>query len=85
MVAWVLVIILVVAAVIVKLKRSNHFLLIKMHGFNSRKETSLQSKTADGEAMVCCEHCGIYIPDSEAIRRGRKVFCSKEHSLKAFF
>ncbi|MFZ6872548.1 PP0621 family protein [Undibacterium sp. Di27W] len=32
------------------------------------------------ESMVCCAHCQIYLPASEAVRRGEQVYCSKEHA-----
>jgi uncharacterized protein len=32
-----------------------------------------------GEAMLCCAHCGVYIPASEAIRDGEAAFCSDQH------
>lgn len=34
----------------------------------------------DGETMVSCAHCGIYIPSSEAVHGAHDtVFCSTEH------
>jgi uncharacterized protein len=29
--------------------------------------------------MVQCKHCGMYIPDSEAVRNQNQWYCSKEH------
>ena len=29
--------------------------------------------------MVACAHCGVHIPESEAIHDGDKYFCSEEH------
>jgi uncharacterized protein len=29
--------------------------------------------------MVACAHCGVHLPESEAIRDGDKYFCSEEH------
>ena len=31
------------------------------------------------ERMVHCEHCGLYLPESEAIRVEGRNFCSPEH------
>lgn len=31
------------------------------------------------EAMVCCTHCGIYLPKSEAVRQQDTFFCCREH------
>ena len=30
--------------------------------------------------MLPCKHCGVYIPQTEAIRRGGNVYCSHEHA-----
>jgi len=30
--------------------------------------------------MVKCLHCGLHIPEEEAIKQGDKVFCSLEHA-----
>lgn len=32
------------------------------------------------ENMVCCERCHVYIPASEAVLRGDKVFCCVAHA-----
>ena len=29
--------------------------------------------------MVVCAHCGVHVPESEAIRDGNKLYCSEEH------
>lgn len=31
------------------------------------------------EPIVRCETCGVYVPASEAVRAGGKVYCSQEH------
>jgi len=36
--------------------------------------------TASAENMVCCAHCQIYLPASEAVQRAGQVYCSKEHA-----
>lgn len=33
--------------------------------------------------MVACAHCGMHIPESEAVRDGNRYYCSKEHQEKA--
>ena len=33
-----------------------------------------------GQKMVACEVCDTHIPESEAILKNGKKFCSKEHS-----
>jgi hypothetical protein len=30
--------------------------------------------------MLPCKHCGVYLPQSEVIRRGDNVYCSREHA-----
>ena len=29
--------------------------------------------------MVACAHCGIHVPESQAVRDGDKVYCCEEH------
>jgi uncharacterized protein len=31
------------------------------------------------EAMVQCEHCGLNLPESEAVTLGSRHFCTVEH------
>ena len=33
-----------------------------------------------GQKMVACEVCETHIPESEAIIKNGKIYCSKEHS-----
>ena len=33
------------------------------------------------ETMVRCDHCGVYLPASEAVTGGHATFCSDEHRL----
>lgn len=35
---------------------------------------------SSAETMVCCAHCQIYLPVSEAVQRGEQLYCSKEHA-----
>ena len=37
-------------------------------------------KTDSGEKMVSCSVCDTHIPESDAIIKNGKTFCSKEHS-----
>ncbi len=37
-------------------------------------------KGGDAVDTVRCEHCGVYLPRSEAIGRGDTWFCSPEHA-----
>jgi len=36
-----------------------------------------------GEAMVHCEHCGLYLPRSEAVQAQGHNYCSAEHQRAA--
>ena len=33
--------------------------------------------------MVPCDHCGVHVPESEAIQDGNKLYCSEEHRKAA--
>ncbi len=35
----------------------------------------------EGELMVRCARCGVYLPDSEALAGGDHRYCSAEHRL----
>ena len=50
------------------------YLLIKSYS----KKSTLQSPAHD-EKMVCCAHCGLYLPEKESIRAGEVSFCCAEH------
>ncbi len=38
-----------------------------------------QFDESGAEIMVCCAHCGVYIPSSEAIHHDNVIYCSLEH------
>ncbi len=46
-----------------------------------RKEESQgkESRSIEGEDMVCCAYCTLHLPRSESIVIQDKYFCSKEH------
>jgi uncharacterized protein len=49
-----------------------------------RKRASRDATVAAPEQMVTCNHCGLYLPQGEAIAEGDKFFCCDEHRrLKA--
>ena len=35
------------------------------------------------EQMVNCSHCGLYLPQKEAIAEGGKFYCCAEHRRRA--
>lgn len=53
----------------------------------SQSEAPLSTKSSDqngpSETMVCCERCQVYIPSSEAVHRGSKVYCCVAHADQA--
>lgn len=38
-------------------------------------------KQAPVEAMVRCAHCGVHLPEHEALREGEDYYCSTRHRL----
>lgn len=44
-----------------------------------RKDASGDTPEAAPEQMVNCDHCGLYLPKSEAVCVGKRFFCSDEH------
>ncbi len=44
------------------------------------KKDSSRNESAENSKMVKCLHCGLHIPENEAIKQGDKVFCSLEHA-----
>ena len=32
--------------------------------------------------MVICAHCGVHVPETEAVRDGDRHYCSEEHRRK---
>lgn len=39
-----------------------------------------QAAPAEPERMVECAHCGLLVPESEAVSDGGRDFCSPEHA-----
>ena len=48
-----------------------------------RKDAAKDAPEAAPEQMVNCSHCGLYLPQSEAIAEGDKFFCCAEHRRRA--
>lgn len=44
-----------------------------------RKDAGSDASELVPEQMVNCSHCGLYLPQSEAVSDGDKFFCSAEH------
>jgi len=32
-------------------------------------------------AVVRCAHCGVHVPQFEAYRSGKRMYCSRDHAL----
>ncbi len=45
-----------------------------------RNPNNNQSNSDSGQVMVACSVCDTHIPESEAIRKNGKVYCSEEHA-----
>lgn len=45
-----------------------------------RKRVAGQKKTV-AHSMVRCAHCGLHVPETEAVQDGGRFFCSNEHRL----
>jgi uncharacterized protein len=44
-----------------------------------RGGTTTDATEAAPERMVNCSHCGLYLPQHEAVTEGDKFYCSAEH------
>jgi uncharacterized protein len=54
-------------------------ILIKRALASRRKSPSDKPAVAK---MVACAHCGVHIPESEAVHDGDSHYCSEEHRRK---
>lgn len=90
---WLLLFVLVIAAIVAKLRRSSRIFIIRQnfrHGENPFQNPTPPpprphiQRRGEVEHMVCCEECGIYIPVSEALEHSGKIFCCREHSATYF-
>lgn len=43
-------------------------------------QKSIKKDSNTKNKMVKCLHCGLHIPEKEAIKQGDKIFCSLEHA-----
>jgi uncharacterized protein len=46
---------------------------------NKRKQRLRDVKTAHPVNMVACHHCGVHLPQDEAIYKNKNYYCCKEH------
>jgi uncharacterized protein len=51
-----------------------------VRGFRRPTGSTVNSaKGPEGERMVSCSHCGVFLPQSEAVTSGGQHFCCDEH------
>ncbi len=72
-------VLLAVSFYVVKLIRTRLDEPLKKLKQNNSKKQSVSDKP---DNMVKCLHCGLHIPEKEAIKQGDKVFCSLEHARR---
>ncbi|WP_363320052.1 PP0621 family protein [Thiothrix sp.] len=62
------------------------FLLLKSHQRKKHlQQQHKQQKSSSGRILkntrvLRCQHCGLHVPEDEAISQGGKHFCSLEHA-----
>jgi uncharacterized protein len=59
------------------------YLMLKSH--QRKRNVKQQYKQSSGQILkntrvLRCQHCGLYVPEDEAISQGGKHFCSLEHA-----
>ncbi len=52
------------------------FLIQKYKAMRSQKKT----RNITEPKILACADCGVYIPESEAIRRNGRIYCSSGHA-----
>jgi uncharacterized protein len=87
---WIAFVILVVMAVRSKLRAA----MARTHGAAAESSAGPAPASSGGakawsrvedksEPMLCCAHCGIYFPSSEAVRAGGRDYCGTAHAREA--
>jgi len=54
------------------------YILLRRYLVRARKTPVNRQKNV-AENMVRCEVCGTFLPEGEALKRGSRFFCSREH------
>jgi len=52
-----------------------------LRNWQTRRAADSMAKPADQGKMLACDHCGLYLPEQDAVRDGVQVFCSEAHRL----
>jgi len=47
--------------------------------FFAKKSVASDNKARIADNMVRCKHCGIHVPENEALRKGEDFYCCKNH------
>jgi uncharacterized protein len=82
---WIALVILVVAAIRSKLRAA----LARAQGPSTEAAPApggakAWSRVEDqSETMLCCAHCGVYFPASEAVRADGRDYCGTAHAREA--
>lgn len=70
---------LVVAAIVIYIGRQYNRMRAQART-QAPSNNAAPAASLPGERMVQCAHCGIYLPQSEAIKTGGHTWCSPEHA-----
>jgi uncharacterized protein len=86
---WIALVILVVAAIRSKLRAA----MTRAQGPSTGPAPASAGADANAKAwrrvedqsetMLCCAHCGIYFPSSEAVRADGRDYCGTAHAREA--
>lgn len=53
--------------------------ILLVRRLSRRPPSGPQGPTAPAGNMVRCAHCGLYLPEDDAVRDGERFYCSPEH------
>ncbi|HHL45432.1 MAG TPA: hypothetical protein ENJ24_02550 [Gammaproteobacteria bacterium] len=58
------------------------WLLIRMlRNYRNKARVATSRKNSDNlDTMVQCANCGLHVPKQQAIRKGNRYYCSKQHA-----
>lgn len=73
---WLVLVVLVILA----LKKKARSTLDQAQTRQTPPEQAPGRPAAKAETMVCCAHCQVYLPASEAIYAGEQAYCSQAHA-----
>jgi uncharacterized protein len=50
-----------------------------LNKLNSSSTAQTRAQPSAEQNFVPCAHCGVHLPESEAIRAGERFYCSRRH------